>query len=62
MAQRLSFLNHVEVELLARLSTKVRIKPKDDSAGIIEIAYYSQDDLERIIEIIIPEGDQELVG
>ena len=62
LAQRLSFLNHVEVELLARLSTKVRIKPKDDSAGIIEIAYYSQDDLERIIEIIIPEGDQELVG
>ena len=61
-AQRLSFLNHVEVELLARLSTKVRIKPRDDSAGIIEIAYYSQDDLERIIEIIIPEGDQELVG
>ncbi len=61
-AQRLSFLNHVELELLARLSTKVRIKPKDDTSGTIEIAYYSQDDLERIIEIIIPEGDQELVG
>ena len=61
-AQRLSFLNHVEVELLARLSTKVRIKPKDDRAGTIEIAYYSQDDLERIVEIIIPERDQEPVN
>ena len=53
-----SFLNHVEVELLTLLSTKVRIKPKDQDSGTIEIAYYSQDDLERILDIIMDEGDQ----
>ncbi|MCH8328533.1 MAG: ParB/RepB/Spo0J family partition protein [Candidatus Marinimicrobia bacterium] len=53
-----SFLNHVEVELLTLLSTKVRIKPKDKDSGTIEIAYYSQDDLERILDIIMDDGDE----
>ena len=54
-----SFINHVEVELLSRLRTKVRVKPKDADTGSIEIAYYSQDDLERILDIIIGEMDEE---
>ena len=48
-----SFLNHAEVELLSALSTKVRVKPRDVDTGTIEITYYSQDDLERILDIII---------
>lgn len=48
-----SFLNHVEVELLSRLSTKVRVKDKGDDTGAIEISYFSQDDLERILDIIL---------
>ena len=62
MIPRTSFLNHVEVELLSRLSTKVRVKPKDLDTGTIEIAYYSQDDLERILDIIINDGEQEAGG
>ena len=54
---RTSFLNHVEVELLTRLGTKVRLKPKDKDSGTIEIAYYSQDDLERIMDIIMNEDE-----
>lgn len=56
-----SYINHVEVELLSRLSTKVRVKPKDADTGSIEIAYYSQDDLERILDIIIGDMDEEPV-
>ncbi|MEE9464587.1 MAG: ParB/RepB/Spo0J family partition protein [Candidatus Neomarinimicrobiota bacterium] len=48
-----SFLNHVEVELLGKLSTKVRVKDKGNDTGAIEISYYSQDDLERILDIIL---------
>lgn len=54
-----SFLNHVEVELLSTLSTKVRVKPKDQDTGTIEITYYSQDDLERILDIIISDADSD---
>ena len=51
-----AFINEVEVELLTLLSTKVRVKPKGDDTGAIEIFYYSQEDLERILDIIF--GDQ----
>lgn len=50
-----AFINQVEMELLSRLSTKVRVKPKDGDAGSIEVSYYSQDDLERILDIILGE-------
>lgn len=50
-----AFLNQVEVELLAKLNTKVRVKPKDPDAGTIEISYYSQDDLERLLDILLDE-------
>lgn len=48
-----TFLNHVEVELLGKLSTKVRVKDKGQGNGVIEISYYSSDDLERILDIIL---------
>ncbi len=47
-----AFINQVEVELLSLLSTKVRVKPKADDTGAIEIFYYSQEDLERILDIL----------
>ncbi|MCK4578226.1 MAG: hypothetical protein KAU50_05510, partial [Candidatus Marinimicrobia bacterium] len=53
---RPAFLNHVEMELLGRLGTKVRVKDKGGDVGVIEVSYYSQDDLERILDLIL--GDQ----
>lgn len=52
-----AFINQVEVDLLTLLSTKVRVKPKGDDTGAIEIFYYSQEDLERILDILFgPQG------
>ncbi|MFB0517227.1 MAG: ParB/RepB/Spo0J family partition protein [Candidatus Neomarinimicrobiota bacterium] len=50
---RPTFVNRVEIELLSHLNTKVRLKPKSNDTGTIEISYYSQDDLERILELIL---------
>jgi ParB family chromosome partitioning protein len=36
-----------------RLSTQVAIRHKDDGAGRIEIVYYSQDDLERVLDLLL---------
>jgi ParB family chromosome partitioning protein len=36
-----------------RLSTQVAIRHKDDGAGKIEINYYSQDDLERVLDLLL---------
>jgi len=52
------FLNQVEMELLSHLNTKVRVKPKDNDTGAIEISYYSHDDLERILDIILGRPEQ----
>ena len=54
-----AFVNRVEVDLLSRLNTKVRVKPRDENTGVIEISYYSQDDLERVLGIILGERDQD---
>ena len=35
------------------MSTKVDIKHKTDGSGRVEIAYYSKDDLERIMELLV---------
>lgn len=53
-----AFLNQVEVELLAKLNTKVRVKSKSHDTGVIEISYYSQEDLERILDILLDEHGQ----
>ena len=39
--------------LRSRLSTQVKIKHKSDGEGRIEISYYSEEDLERLLELII---------
>ncbi len=36
-----------------RLSTQVAIRHRTDGAGKIEIAYYSQDDLERVLDLLL---------
>ena len=36
-----------------RLSTQVKIRHKDSGSGKIEIDYYSQDDLERVLELLL---------
>ncbi|MFC1481431.1 ParB/RepB/Spo0J family partition protein [Candidatus Neomarinimicrobiota bacterium] len=53
---RSAFIDQVEQELLGRLGTKVRLKQKKNDTGQIEIGYYSHDDLQRILEIIV--GDE----
>ena len=39
-------------QLRSRLSTQVRINHRSDGEGSIEIAYYSEEDLERLMELI----------
>ena len=36
-----------------RLSTQVKIRHKDSGSGKIEIEYYSQDDLERVLDLLL---------
>jgi ParB family chromosome partitioning protein len=40
-------------ELESALGTRVRIVEKTDQHGRIEIEYYSQEDLQRVYEIIV---------
>jgi ParB family transcriptional regulator, chromosome partitioning protein len=40
-------------EIAMALGTKVRLVPKSQSAGRLEIEYYSQDDLDRIYSLIV---------
>ena len=42
----------LESRMKSRMGTKVQIKRKSDDKGKIEIDYYSNDDLERIIELM----------
>jgi ParB family chromosome partitioning protein len=50
-------ISRVETALQTSLGTKVRIKiSKDDTKGRIEIEYFSQDELNRLIDILIPQG------
>ncbi len=41
-------------ELESALGTRVRIIEKSDQRGRIEIEYYSQEDLQRLYEMILP--------
>jgi ParB family transcriptional regulator, chromosome partitioning protein len=40
-------------EMEMALGTRVRMVPKSDKAGRLEIQYYSQDDLDRIYSVIV---------
>ena len=42
----------LEEQMKSILGTKVYINPKDDKKGKLEIEYYSQDELDRIIDLI----------
>lgn len=44
--------HELEEQLKVLLGTKVFINPKDDKKGKVEIEYYSQDELDRIIDLI----------
>jgi len=41
-------------KLRSRFSTQVALRQKKDGSGTIEIAYYSDEDLERILELLLP--------
>ena len=46
------YLRDISEQIQKRLATKVTIKPKRKKGGIISIEYYSDEDLDRIIETI----------
>ena len=47
------FYKEYEQKLESRFGTKVRINKKDNSKGRIELDYYSANDLERILEMLL---------
>ena len=50
--QLLAVYRDLEEQMKAVLGTKVFINPKDNSKGKLEIEYYSQDELDRIIDLL----------
>lgn len=50
--QLLAVYHDLEEQMKRILGTKVAINPKDDKKGKLEIEYYSQDELDRIIDLI----------
>lgn len=50
--QLLAVYRDLEEQMKAVLGTKVFINPKDDKKGKLEIEYYSQDELDRIIDLL----------
>ena len=50
--QILAVYKDLEEQMKSILGTKVFINPKDDKKGKLEIEYYSQDELDRIIDLL----------
>ena len=50
--QLLAVYHELEEQMKVLLGTKVHINPKDEKKGKLEIEYYSQDELDRIIDLI----------
>lgn len=50
--QLLAVYHDLEEQIKVLLGTKVHINPKNDKKGKLEIEYYSQDELDRIIDLI----------
>ena len=50
--QLLAVYRDLEEQMKSVLGTKVYINPKDDKKGKLEIEYYSQDELDRIIDLL----------
>lgn len=51
-SQLLAVYHDLEEQMKVLLGTKVHINPKNDKKGKLEIEYYSQDELDRIIDLI----------
>ena len=47
-----SIYKDLEEQIKGILGTKVSINPKNEKSGKLEIEYYSQDELDRIIDLI----------
>lgn len=60
------FYKDYENKLVELLGTKVKVQPKITSKGVkggtIQIDYYSEEDLERIYEVLQPKREQSVVG
>ena len=50
--QLIAVYRDLEEQMKSVLGTKVHINPKDDKKGKLEIEYYSQDELDRIIDLL----------
>jgi ParB family chromosome partitioning protein len=48
-------LDDFRSKLRSRLSTQIQINHKKDGEGTIEIAYYSEEDLERLVDLVMEE-------
>ncbi len=46
-------VRRVEEQLRKRLQTDVHIQPLDSERGVVRMAYYSADDLERLLDLIV---------
>ena len=55
------FITDLEDQLRTSLGTEVRIRPGKDGAGMVTVRYYDNDDLERILELLLgkPSATQE---
>lgn len=51
-------LRHIEDRLRRRLQTDVRVSANEASAGELHIRFYSADDLERLLELIVGPPDE----
>ena len=51
--QQVAVFQDLEEKMKAALGTKVSINRKNDQKGKIEIEYYSMDELERLMEILM---------
>ena len=52
VAPKQSDVTHIENELISLLGTKVAIKKNQKGKGKIQIEFYSENDFQRILEII----------
>jgi ParB family chromosome partitioning protein len=55
-ATRQAEINQIEDQLRRRLQTDVRIALASGERGTIEIAFYSADDLDRVLDLIVGPG------
>jgi ParB family transcriptional regulator, chromosome partitioning protein len=48
-------INELEDRLRANFATEIKIKTKNNKSGSIEVQFYSEDDLKRIMELLLDE-------